>query len=120
MKLAKRRYLLVKIDSAAPVSAGDAEALFRSAVLEAFGEKGIADSSLKLKAFNEPEQLALVRCSLAFQERAVAAFALKRLHDGHGIALRLQKIFGTLKKARPLFPGLSAAVRRRQPQKKPF
>jgi len=114
MKLAKKRYLLVKIDAAKAFSPVEAETAVRQAVLEAFGEKGLADAGARLKEFNSETQLALVRCSLSSQEEVIAALALKRFVNGQGIALRVQRIFGTLKKSRPLFPGSKPKARRRR------
>ncbi len=114
MKLAKKRYLLVKIDCGKKLSRDDVERLLKQSVLEVFGEKGLSDSGLKLKEFNEQKQLALVRCMLSFQEQAIASLALKRFSNGEGIAVRLQKIFGTMRKARPQFPGSRPKARRRQ------
>lgn len=113
MKLAKKRYLLVKIDGQKKFSKEEAEAMLCEAILDVFGEKGLSDSGIRLKEFNEERQLALVKCMLAFQEKAIAAFALKRYFAGEGIASRLQKIFGTMRKARPLFTGSRPRARRR-------
>ncbi|MFH1200436.1 MAG: Rpp14/Pop5 family protein [Candidatus Micrarchaeota archaeon] len=116
MKLSPRRYLLVKADSPVPLFGEQVDCAAREAVLEAFGEKGLADSGLRLKEFNAQTRHALLKVSLPFQERAIAALALKRSYCGRPIALRLEKIFGNLRKPRPLFPGSKPATRRKRAQ----
>ena len=101
----KRRYLLVQIQSPRRFSESDAKALFRDAVSQLLGEFGSSQSKLSLKFFDEQKQLGLLRCALSEQEKVVAAFALKSSFNGQPVALRLQKIFGTLVNTRDIFPG---------------
>ena len=100
----KHRFLLVKLERSAPLSEAEARVLVEEAVLEALGERGASQAQARLRWFNAKEQLALVYCSLEGVEPVISAFALKRYFGGKDAALRLQKVFGTLKKAEGLFP----------------
>ncbi len=100
----KRRYLLLKLERPRPFAEEEARALGEEAILESLGEKGASVAQARLRLFNEKEQQALVYCSLGSTESVIAAFALKRYFRREDVAVRLQKIFGTLKKALPLFP----------------
>ena len=110
----KRRYLLFKLDRAMPFSEEEVRSLAEETVLECLGEKGASVAQARLRLFNKEMQLALVQCSLESAESVLAAFAIKRYSRKEDVALRLQKIFGTLHKALPLFPGA-----KRFPQKRP-
>jgi RNase P/RNase MRP subunit POP5 len=103
----KRRFLLLRLRAADAFSEAQARALADETVLESLGEQGSSRAEFRLKFFNASEQLLLVQCALDSMEAVVAAFALKRFSAGRDVSLRLEKVFGTLKKAVPLFPGVS-------------
>ena len=100
----KRRYLLFQLVRGTPFTEAEARALGDQTVMESLGEQGSSRAEYRLKFFNAEKQWALVQCALESQEAVIAAFALKRFFNGVDVALRLQKIFGTLQKALPLFP----------------
>lgn len=100
----KRRYLLSHLESKVRHSEDDARRMVSDAVLQLFGEQGVSRARLSLKAFDAEKQLLLVRCSLASSEKVMAALALKTVYRTERLALRLAKVFGTLRKARDFFP----------------
>lgn len=97
----KGRYLLLRIESAQPVTARDAKYLLYSAAIEFLGEAGAARSRLRWKEFDEKTQRGVARCSLAGLEETIAAIALKRFWQGKDVALRLEKMSGVIGKLSP-------------------
>ncbi|MEK6953365.1 MAG: Rpp14/Pop5 family protein, partial [Candidatus Micrarchaeota archaeon] len=67
---------------------------------------GASEAALQLKAFNSAEQLMLVKSSLASHQKVIAALALKNTFRGEKVAIRSQKVYGTLDKAKVPFPSL--------------
>ncbi|MBU1198166.1 hypothetical protein KJ765_06705 [Candidatus Micrarchaeota archaeon] len=100
----KRRYLLYGIRFFENLSERDASDLVKESVLEGLGTKGLAESGARVKAFNATTQQMLVQTALDSTESVIAAFTLKRFFRKRDIALHLKKIFGTLRKSKPLFP----------------
>ena len=94
----KGRYLQLRVESAAPVTARDAKYLLYSAAMDFFGEAGAARSRLRWKEFDEKTQCGIARCSLAALEETIAAIALKRFWQGKDVALRLEKLSGAIGK----------------------
>ena len=92
----KGRYLLLRVESTAPVAARDAKYLLYSAAIEFLGEAGAARSRLRWKEFDEKTQLGIARCSLSALEETIAAIALKRFWQGRDVALRLEKMSGAI------------------------
>lgn len=111
----KRRYLLLKLERKLPLSEPEARSVVEEAVFDSLGEQGASKADARFRFFNAETQLALVACSLEETESVVAALALKRYFGGADVALRLQKVFGTLKKALPLFPHVKPSDRHRKP-----
>lgn len=94
----KGRYLQLRVESTAPVTARDAKYLLYSAAIEFLGEAGAARSRLRWKEFDEKTQRGVARCSLAALEETIAAIALKRFWQGRDVALRLEKMSGAIGK----------------------
>lgn len=102
----KRRYLQLQIVSGKKYSEEEAKHLLYESVFQVLGEKGASMAALGLKAFEGGGQLMLVKCSLKSHQEVIAALALKTLFRGEKVAIRLQKIYGTLEKAKMPFKSL--------------
>lgn len=102
----KRRYLLIEVISERKFSEEDAKRAAYEAVFQLLGEQGASKAAMQAKAYDPERQLLLLKCSLASHRNVVAALALKAGFGGARISLRLRKIYGTLKKAKSLFPTL--------------
>jgi RNase P/RNase MRP subunit POP5 len=102
----KRRYLEFQILSKKTFTDEEAKHLLYEGVFQLLGEKGASIAALQLKAFESKKQLMLVKCSLKSYMQVIAALALKTAFRGTAIALRLRKIYGTLDKAKAVFPAL--------------
>ena len=94
----KGRYLQLRVESTAPVTARDAKYLLYSAAIDFLGEAGASRSRLRWKEFDEKTQRGIARCSLAALEETIAAIALKRFWQGKDVALRLEKMSGAISK----------------------
>jgi len=113
----KRRYILYRIESAKKLGENEAKTLLNDAIMHLYGENGISKANAHVKFFNENEQLMLVLCSLGMQEEVIAALALKLEFQNEKIALRLQKIYGTVKNAEKFFPDARKKLKERKMRK---
>ena len=99
----KRRYLQFQIICARKFTEEDAKHLLYEAVFQLLGEQGASEAALQLKAFDGAGQRMLVKCSLKSYQKVIAALAMKNSFRGEQIALHMQKIYGTLDKAKNVF-----------------
>ena len=90
----KKRWLLLKFDGR-ELSEADARRACNDAVLSFLGESGASKANFKIAVFRNGT--ALASCSLASLEQVIASLALKRFHEGKGIAIRLVSISGSAK-----------------------
>ncbi|MFH0971305.1 MAG: Rpp14/Pop5 family protein [Candidatus Micrarchaeota archaeon] len=102
----KRRYLQFQLISQKRLSEEDAKHLVYEAVFQLVGEQGASEAALQLKAFDGGKQLLLLKCASKAHQKVIAALALKTIFRGGKVALRLQRIYGTLMKAKAIFPAL--------------
>jgi len=89
----KKRWLLLRFDGQGGLSEAETRRACNDAVLSFLGESGASGANFKLAAYRGGT--ALASCSLASLEQVAAALALKRFHDGKGIAIRLVSISGS-------------------------
>lgn len=99
MKLEKVRYLAFRLEAAdgKPLSPEEAKHAAYEAMFSLWGEAGASKARLRLAAFNEKNQAGVLSCRLAFLEQTIAALALKTGFRNAPIAIRLEKISGTLR-----------------------
>ncbi|NUN11608.1 hypothetical protein HUU53_03090 [Candidatus Micrarchaeota archaeon] len=91
----KKRYLLYKLVGQ-KLDEKKAKHLVYEAVFSFLGEKTAGKAGASLKEFNPEKQLLVLRCDLKYLEQIIAALALKRFFEGRDIALRLEKISGSV------------------------
>lgn len=96
--LEKKRWLLVEIKASELLSELDARALVYEALREFLGDKGMSEASIRFTEFNESTQTVVLRCSVKAVEGVKAALALKRFWRGEGVALRVKKASGVIRK----------------------
>ncbi len=77
------------------------------ALFQLVGERGASEAALNLKAFDYEKQIILVKCSLKSHQTVIASLALKKSFRREEISIRLQRIYGTLEKAKKAFPSLN-------------
>lgn len=95
----KKRYLLVKFESdGGSLDEKAAKHLVYNAVFELLGEAGAARAGAQLKEFDAKRQAGVVKCQTLMLEKAIAALALKRFDAGKNVAIRLEKISGSIGK----------------------
>lgn len=92
----KKRYLLYAIEGQ-QIDEKTARLAVRNAVYAFLGEKGASEANAKFMEFNAAKQLFLLRCALHSLEGTIAAIALQTSFNGRPIALRLQKMSGSVK-----------------------
>ncbi|VVB66988.1 Ribonuclease P protein component 2 [Candidatus Norongarragalina meridionalis] len=90
----KKRWLLLKFEGQ-ELSDADARRCCNDAILSFLGESGASKANFKVARYSKG--VALASCSLASLEPVIAALALKRFHEGKGIAIRLISISGSAK-----------------------
>lgn len=96
----KKRYLLLQLEAegGAKLSQDDFKHACYEAVFALLGEAGAARAALQPKLFDAQKQLGVIKCSLASLNKVIAALACKNSFKGRKIALRLQKISGSIGK----------------------
>ncbi len=92
----KKRYLLYAIEGQ-ELDEKAARLAVRNAVYSFLGEKGASEANAKFMEFNAGKQLFLLRCSLASLESTIASIALQTAFNARPIALRLEKMSGSVK-----------------------
>lgn len=107
----KRRYLQIQIISNKKFAEEEAKHLIYESIFSLLGEDGASEAVLQVRAFDANKQLILVKCSLKSHRKVIAALALKSAFKGDKVSLRLMKIYGTLEKAKPVFPALAQSKR---------
>lgn len=94
----KKRYVSFGIEFERPIGEREASQLVEQAVLDAFGQQGLAETKVKLAFFNPATQEGAVKCTLAGLEKTVQAIALKTRWEGKQIAVRTVKTSGCVGK----------------------
>lgn len=94
---ARRRYILVKIDSEAMPSERDFQRLLWSSIIRLFGEYGASQADASLIEYNREAKYAILRCQhdSLFMVRAALATITKA--DGDRISAHVLLVSGTLK-----------------------
>ena len=77
------------------ISEADGRRACNDAVLSFLGESGASKANFGIAGCRNG--FALASCSLASLEQVIASLALKRFHNGKGIAIRLVLISGSAK-----------------------
>lgn len=96
----KKRYLLYAVEGQ-QLDEKSARLAVRNAVYGFLGEKGASEANVKLMEFDHNGQKFLLRCALGSLESTIAAVALQTFFNGKPIALRLQKMSGSVKHVWP-------------------
>ncbi len=92
----KKRYLLCAIEGQ-QLDEKNARLAVRQAVYNFLGEKGASEANVKLLEFDHIGQKFLLRCALASLESTIASLAFCTIFNNKPLALRLQKISGSVK-----------------------
>ena len=92
----KNRFLRFAVEGV-KVNEDEARKLVEEALVQAIGSNGIAKHRVEFRKFDADNQVFWLRCSSAGVDEVIAAIALKRFFEGKDIALRLQRISGSLK-----------------------
>lgn len=92
----KRRYILYKVESDAPVSEEEVKRASYNALLSFLGEYGSSLANPKFIRYMEADRLAILRCNHTEVEKAKAALALCNNIGGKRAALRLKRVSGTI------------------------
>ncbi|MBI5036559.1 hypothetical protein HZC09_04400 [Candidatus Micrarchaeota archaeon] len=89
----KRRYLKIKVEG---VEGGEEQArkAVNSALFEYLGQSGFSKAKPQAIKFVPP--YLILRCRNDQLDEVVAALSLKRFHEGKSVALRTEKVSGTI------------------------
>ncbi len=93
---AKKRYLLYKVEGQVLDERSCRNAV-TSAVYIFLGEKGASEANVKFMGFDAAKQAFFLRCALGSLESTIAAIALQTSFNAKPIALRLEKMSGSVK-----------------------
>ena len=93
----KKRYLKIKVEAEKPVGETEAKHLVYEAVFSMLSELGASKASAFLKEWSEEKQEGIVRCANAYVYDVTAALAAKRYWRGQDVAVRVEKISGSIK-----------------------
>ena len=97
IKRVKRRYLLLKIESAVPVEEGELKDSVWNAVTKLFGEYGASKAALFFVKYDHERTEAVMRCSLKALEMVHASIAsIVRIHD-EPAAVHVLRVSGTIR-----------------------
>lgn len=99
-RLARRRYLSLKIVSKQPINEKDAMNAIWNAVLQLFGEHGASQVALMLIKYTTQKSYIVVRCSHKALEMVKASVASITEIDGKPAAVHILGVSGTLKTLR--------------------
>ena len=97
IKRMKRRYLLLKIDSAAAVEEGDLKDAVWNAITRLFGEYGASQAGLYFVKYDREKKEAVVRCSfkaLAMVHASIASIIRIR---GEPAVIHVLRVSGTIR-----------------------
>lgn len=92
----KKRYLLYVIEGQ-KLDERHAREVVKKAVHAFIGSKGAGEANVKFMGFDENKQCFFLRCSLQSLESVVASLALQTGFNEKPLALRLQKMSGSVK-----------------------
>ncbi|MFH1246837.1 MAG: Rpp14/Pop5 family protein [Candidatus Micrarchaeota archaeon] len=92
----KKRYLLYKVEGQ-QLDEKSARLAVRNAVYAFLGEKGASEANVKFMGFDSAKQLFFLRCALESLESTIAAIALQTAFNAKPLALRLEKMSGSVK-----------------------
>ncbi len=96
----KKRYLLYKIEGQ-QLDEKAVRLAVRNAVYSFLGEKGASEANVKVMGFDAVKQAFFVRCALDSLESVIASIALQTTFKERPIAMRLQKMSGSVKNVLP-------------------
>jgi len=92
----KHRYILINVESGAPVSEDQVKRASYGAVLSFLGEYGSSLANPKFISYDAKTQAAILRCNHTELQKVKAALALCPAIEGKKAAFRLQKVSGTI------------------------
>ena len=87
----------LKIESEKPLAEREARQCVSQAILDFIGELGSSTAPPQVKLFNEKQQTLLVKVANEEVDKVISALALKTSFNTQRIALRLERISGTIK-----------------------
>jgi RNase P/RNase MRP subunit POP5 len=93
----KRRYLLLKIDSAAAVEEGDLKDAVWNAVTKLFGEYGASKVALFFVKYDREQKKAVLRCSLRALEMVYASIVSITKIRNESAAVHVLRVSGTIR-----------------------
>ncbi len=110
MRLTRRRYLALKVESEQPLDKKKVMNAVWSMLYQLFGEVGASQTGLFLIDWNDEEEVLVVRCSHKALDMMRAVVAAITAVDGKRAVLRTIGVSGTLrglrrKLCKPQFPG---------------
>ena len=97
IKRVKRRYLLLRIDSAVPVEEGDLKDALWNAVTRLFGEYGASQAGLFFVKYDRERKEVVLRCSLKALEMVHASIvSIMRIRNEH-TTVHVLRVSGTIR-----------------------
>ena len=97
IKRVKRRYLLLKIESAAPVEEGDLKDAVWNSVTKLFGEYGASQAGLFFVKYDRERKDVVLRCSLKALEMVHASIvSITRIRNEPTI-VNVLRVSGTIR-----------------------
>ncbi len=92
----KKRYLLYKVEGQ-KLTEKELRLVVNKSIAGFIGEMGTSEANLKIMDFNEAKQLFFIRSALDSVETIIAALAFVTSFNNAPVALRLQKMSGSVK-----------------------
>ncbi len=92
----KKRYLLYKIEGQ-KLTEKELRLVVNKSIAGFIGEMGTSEANIKIMGFNEVKQLFFIRSALDSVETIIAALAFVTSFNNGSVALRLQKMSGSVK-----------------------
>ena len=97
IKRVKRRYLLLKIDSALPVEEGDLKDTVWNSITKLFGEYGASQAGLFFVRFDRERKEAVLRCSHKALEMVHASIVAVTIIRDEPTIIHVLRVSGTLR-----------------------
>jgi RNase P/RNase MRP subunit POP5 len=93
----KRRYLLLKIDSAVLVEEGDFKDAVWNSITKLFGEYGASQAGLFFVKYDRERKEAVLRCSLKALEMVHASIASVTRIRNESVVVHVLRVSGTIR-----------------------
>ena len=104
MKIVRRRYLAVKIDSAQEIEEKELKNAVWNAIERLFGEYGASKAGFVLINYDASKNYAVLRCASSMLEAFRASLVSLTEISGKPVAIHVLGISGTLKSLKKKFP----------------